>query len=345
VVKVRIRLARCGAALVLFATVACGGGAEAETSSLRLGYFPTITHAPAIVAVEEGLFTAALGSEATLQPVTFNAGPGAIEALFSDAADAVYLGPNPAINAFAQSEGAALRIIAGSTSGGAFLVVRPDLATAESLRGATIATPQLGNTQDVAARAWLAEQGLMTNLSGGGDVSLVPQENAQTLETFQQGEVDGAWVPEPWATRLIQEAGGTVLVDERDLWPDGRYVTTHLVVRAAFLEENPQLVELLLEGHLQALDLVNDAPVKAQEITNDGIEAITGKRLGPEVISTAWESLVFTEDPIASSLAEGARRAEAVDLLDPVDLDGIYALEPLNRLLESMGRPTVEGLS
>lgn len=151
-------------------------------------------------------------------------------------------------------------------------------------------------------------------------------------------------MPEPWATRLVQEAGGEVLVDEGDLWPDGRYVTTHLVVRAEFLDENPQVVERLLGGHVQALDLVNASPEEAQRITNQGLEAITGKRLDPRVIAATWENLEFTADPVASSLQEGARRAEEVGLLDPVVLDGIYDLEPLNGVLRELGRPPVQGL-
>ena len=155
--------------------------------------------------------------------------------MFADAIDITFIGPNPAINAYAKSNGEAVRVISGSTSGGAFLVVRPDINTAQDLKGKKIATPSLGNTQDVALRAWLKSNGLATDTAGGGDVSVVPQENAQTLETFIAGTIDGAWVPEPWATRLIQDGGAKVLVDERDLWPDGKYVTTHLLVATKFL--------------------------------------------------------------------------------------------------------------
>ena len=332
-------------ALMAALVAACGGDETAgEATTLRLGYFPNVTHAPAIVGDLEGFFTDALGEDVTLEVSYFNAGPEAVESLFGEALDATFIGPNPAINAYAQSHGEAIRIIAGSTSGGAFLVVRPGIESVEDLAGTTIATPQLGNTQDVALRAWLIEQGLSADTAGGGDVSIVPQSNADTLRAFQAGDIDGAWVPEPWATRLIQEGGGAILIDERDLWPDGLYVTTHLIVRTEFLEQNPTLIQHLLEGYLEAMRFVNENPAEAQTVTNDAIEAITGARLPDQVIAGAWENLTFTWDPIASSLQESADDAVEVDLLDPVDLSGIYALDILNRLLAEAGEAAVEGL-
>jgi NitT/TauT family transport system substrate-binding protein len=267
-----------------------------------------------------------------------------IQAMFAEGLDMSFIGPNPAINGFAQSDGEAIRIIAGSTSGGAFLVVRPGVTTPQDLAGGTIATPQLGNTQDVALRAWLITQGLSADTAGGGDVSIRPQSNADTLNAFRAGDIDGAWVPEPWATRLILEGGGVVLVDERDLWPDGLYVTTHLIVRTEFLEQNPGIVERFLEGYLAALEFVQQSPEEAQRITNDGIEAITGARLADQTIAGAWQNLTFTWDPIASSLVGSKDDAVAAGLLDPVDLTGIYALDILNRLLAAAGEEPVAGL-
>ena len=317
---------------------------SAPEGSLRLGYFPNITHATAIVGVEGGIFAEALGPEVSFETATFNAGSSAIEALLSGAIDATYVGPNPAINGFAKSSGTAIRIIAGVTSGGAYLVVEPEIDRVADLRGKKLATPQLGNTQDVALRTWLLENGLVTDAQGGGDVSILPQENSQTLETFAAGEIDGAWVPEPWATRLVEEGGGKVLVDERTLWPTGEYVTTHLIVRTDYLEANPAIVRALLAGHLEANDLVNADPAQAQKLTNQGIEQITGKLLPAAVIEAAWENLTFTVDPIAASLQGSADHATSVGLLDPVDLTGIYDLDLLNELLRLAGRPEVNGL-
>lgn len=329
-------------------TGAAGSLAAAQTpapaGTLKLGYFPNLTHATAIVGIESGIFAEALGPDVTFETPTFNAGSSAIEALLSGAIDASFIGPNPAINGFAKSSGTAIRIIAGATSGGAYLVVKPEIARVADLKGKKLATPQLGNTQDVALRTWLLESGLATDAQGGGDVSIMPQENSQTLETFAAGEIDGAWVPEPWATRLIQEGGGKVLVNERTLWPKGEYVTTHLIVRTDYLKTHPDIVRALLAGHLEANELVNSDPAQAQQLTNQGIEKITGKALKAAVIEAAWENLAFTVDPIAASLKGSADHATAVGLLDPVDLTGIYELRPLNELLRQAGESEVSGL-
>jgi NitT/TauT family transport system substrate-binding protein len=319
--------------------------ADAEPSgSLRLGYFPNVTHAPAIIGVQDGLFEEALGDGVELDTTTFNAGGEAIEALFSDAIDATFVGPNPAINGFSESEGTALRIVAGTTSGGASLVVREGIDSPDDLEGTTLATPALGNTQDVALRAWLLDQGYETDQAGGGDVSITPQDNPDTLTAFQQGDIDGAWLPEPWATRLILEGEGQVLVDEADLWPEGEFVTTHLIVATEYLEEHPANVRALIDGLLQAIDVANGDADKAQTITNDGIEADTTNRLADQTIAGAWENLSFTSDPIASSLEESKNDAVEVELLDEIDLDGIHDLAILNELLAERSEAEVDGL-
>ncbi|MGH8908843.1 MAG: ABC transporter substrate-binding protein [Egibacteraceae bacterium] len=339
-VAVALLVSACGGAGGAGSAQNAGEG-EGGAVTLRLGYFPNLTHATAIVGVANGLFTESLGPDVALATSTFNAGPQAVEALFSNAIDATFIGPNPAINAFAQSGGEAIRIVAGATSGGAFLVVRPGIDTPEALRGTRLSSPQLGNTQDVALRAWLAAQGLRTDLQGGGDASILPQENAQILETFRAGDIDGAWVPEPWATRLINEGGGHVLVDEADLWPGGQYVTTHLVVRTEFLAEHPDVVQRLLRGHLTATDFVNEQPEEAKTIVNDALETLTGRRLADTTIDTAWDHLEFTVDPISASLRKSADDAMSLGLLDPVDLAGIYDLTLINEVLAQAGRPQV----
>ena len=318
--------------------------AESSTApvDLRLGYFPNLTHAPALVGVQNGIFEEHLPATVTLEPLVFNAGPEAVDALFAGDLDITYIGPNPAINAFAQSDGEAVRIIAGSTSGGAALVVRDGIESLEQLAGATIATPSLGNTQDVAARSYFGEEGLAVDEDGG--VFIAPTANGDALAAFVGGQLDGGWVPEPFATRFVQEGNGHVLVDEADLWPGGRFVTTHIIVRTEFLDEHPDVVEAFLQGHLAALEAIEADPAAAQAAANAEIEALTDKRLDDTVLAAAWENLEFTADPIASSLAESAADAEAVGLLDPVDLDDIYDLAILNRLLGSSGGATVEGL-
>ena len=342
---------------LLVAVAACGSddskdAAKTDSSSdtteapvdVRLGYFPNITHAPGIIGVLGGYFEEHLPKGSALKPSTFNAGPEAVTALLAEQLDASFIGPNPAINAYAKSAGAAIRIVSGTTSGGAFLVVKDGIDKPADLKGKSLATPQLGNTQDVALRSWLADNDLSSTDTGGGDVKILPQANGDALTAFLSGSIDGAWVPEPFATRFIQEGGAHVLVDEADLWPGGQYVTTHLIVRTKFLNEHPQAVKALIEGLADAIDLTGSDPAKAKALTNQGIEAVTGKPLSAAVIDAAWKNLHFTLDPIASSLETSAKHAEAVDLLDPVDLKGIYDLKLLNEVLKARGEDAVKGL-
>ncbi len=308
---------------------------------MRLGYFPNLTQATALIGIEKGIFERAVGPNVEVEYNVFTAGPQAVEAIFGGALDAAYIGPSPAINAFARSRGEAIRIVSGATSGGAFLVVKPEISGPEDLLGKRVASPQRGNTQDVALRSWLASKGLQTDLTGGGEVSVIPQENAQTLETFRSGEIAGAWVPEPWASRMVIEAGGKVLVDERDLWEGGRYVTTHLIVRTRFLREHPEAVEGLLRGQVEANDFVNENSEEAKALASQAIAKVTGKPMPKPVIDAAWGNLTFTNDPIASTLRKSAEDASKLGFFGPVDLRGIYDLDILNRLLEQAGKQGV----
>ena len=315
--------------------------ADAEPVTVRLGYFPNITHATALVGVSKGIYAQKLGKD-KLETQTFNAGPAAVEALFAKAIDATYIGPNPAINAWAKSNRTAVKIIAGATSGGAALVVKPEITKAADLKGKTIATPQLGNTQDVAFKYWLKQHGLNVDAqTGTGDLKIQPQDNGITLQSFQDNQIAGAWVPEPWVTRLVQEGGGKVLVDEKSLWPGGNFVTTLLVVRTEFLKDHPDAVRRLLEGHVAATDYVNEHTAEAQTAANTEIERITGKKLAPGVITNAWKSLRFTNNPIAASLRTGAKHAESIGLLEPVSLTGIFDLKLLNEVLSAAGKEQI----
>jgi NitT/TauT family transport system substrate-binding protein len=308
-----------------------------EAPELRLGYFANITHAIPLIGAANGTFASELGGT-KLTTQIFNAGPAAVEAIFGGGIDAAYIGPNPSINAFAKSDGQAIRIIAGATSGGAQLVVRDGITSVADLRGRTIATPQLGNTQDVALRAWLKANGLQTSVKGGqNDVDIVPQENAQTLDLFKQGTLDGAWVPEPWASRLVLDGGAHVLVNEADLWPGAQFVTTNLVVRTAFLTQYPGTVAQLLEAQLATTDWIAAHDDQAKTQANDAIEALTSKKLSPEVLDRAWSNLTITNDPVASSVQTSADHAAQVGVSGKVDLHGIYDLTPLNDILRAHG--------
>ncbi len=306
------------------------GGSPAAL--LRLGYFPNVTHATAVYGDASGVLAGALGST-RLRTQTFPAGPAAVEALFAGALDAAYLGPNPTINAFVQSRGEAVRIVGGATSGGASLVVRPGISDVAQLRGARIAAPQTGGTQDIALRQFLTGHGFAVDRGGRGDVTVLAQDNPVTLSAFAAGHIDGAWVPEPWASRLVLEAGGSVLVDEKDLWPGGRFVTTHLVVRTDYLRAHPQTVRALLEGSVEANRQLNADPATARPVVNSALERLTGRPLPAATLDRAFSSMVSTDDPVASSLASSAEHAVAAGLLGEVDLRGIYDLTLLREVL------------
>jgi NitT/TauT family transport system substrate-binding protein len=344
------RLAFLAAAVaVLGGLAACGSGdatpaagaAPGTATALRLGYFPNVTHATPVVGVAKGFYAKRLGST-TLTTQTFNAGPAEVEALFAGGLDAGYLGPNPAINAWAKSKGA-IRIISGATSGGASLVVQPGINSAADLKGKRLASPQLGNTQDVALRAWLKSNGLTpSSQTEQGDVQVEPSDNATTLQLFQDKKIDGAWVPEPWASRLVLDGGGKVLVDEKTLWPGGKFVTTHLIVRSEYLDKYPQTVKALLEGQVDTVDWIAKNIAAAKSTVNAEIKRITGKALKDKVLDRAWSNILITNDPVASSLKKSADDAIAAGLLKSVDLKGIYDLTLLREVLSGGGQGTVD---
>jgi sulfonate transport system substrate-binding protein len=333
------------AAVVLGAMTACGSSAAdsgGSAATLRLGYFPNITHAVPLVGVAKGFYARRLGAT-TLQAQTFNAGPAEVEALFAGGLDAGYIGPSPAINAWAKSRGSAIRIVAGATAGGASLVVQPGITGPADLAGKRIATPQLGNTQDVALRAWLRSNGLTpSSQSERGDVQVEPTDNATTLQLFQDKKIDGAWVPEPWASRLVLDGDGRVLVDEKSLWPGGRFATTQLIVRTEFLDRHPETVRALLAGQLDTVDWIDSHAVEAKKTANDEIKRITGKALSGAVLDRAWSNIEITNDPVASSLKKSAADAVAAGLLKPVNLTGIYDLRLLREALSAAGQGSVD---
>ncbi|MFM7069729.1 MAG: ABC transporter substrate-binding protein [Actinomycetes bacterium] len=314
--------------------------AQQPPSSVRLGFFPTLTHAPALVGLHDGAFRRHLGA-VRLQPVAFDAGPQAVEALKSGAIDLTYIGTNPAVNAFVRSNGEAVRVVAGSTIGGASLVVRPNVDDASDLRGKRVASPQLGNTQDVALRTWLADHDLTVSTAGGGDVQVMPLGNAEIATAFQAGQIAGAWVPEPWATRLVADYDGKRLVDERSLWPKGQFSTAVIVVRSDFLRDHPTTVRAVIDGHLDALESIEVNPPKAQQAANAELAEYSGKALSPEVLTTAWSFLGFSADPLEAAIRQSAAHATAVGLLPSGPVDGLVDTGILNSALRRRGAAQV----
>ena len=312
---------------------------------IRVGAFPNITHAQAMVGKANGWFAKAMGPQVNIEWKSFNAGPIAIEALFSGAIDMAYVGPNPTINGYVHSDGEALRVVAGATSGGAALIVRRDagIQKPEDFHGKTIASPQLGNTQDVALRAWLKAHGIKT-VDKGGDVQVIPMSNPDQLNLFLKKELDAAWAPEPWATRLIREGNGRLFLDERTLWPKGQFVSTDLVVSTKFLRDHPDVVKNWLRGHVDLTDWINGHVAEARKVLNGEIHKETGKALPDDVIGEAFSHLQVTYEPLRPALLEAAKSAFEAGFLGSrmPDLSGLYDLTLLNQVLAEKGKKAVQ---
>jgi len=343
----RVLLA-AGVAAVTVLAAGCTSSATGAQSSdsgpvvLRLGFLANITHEPALVGIAKGFFTKDLGKNVELKTTIFSSGTEETTAILAGQLDAAYVGPNPAINAWQKSNGTAVKIISGAASGGASLVVKKGIASAGQLKGKSLATPSLANTQDVALRYWLKQHGLNTTPTGGGDVAIKPiKPNSAAVLEFTSGQIDGGWEPEPYATEMVQ-AGGTRLVNEASLWPGGKFVTTNLVVTQSFLKAHPSTVNGLLKGQIEANSYINADATAAANVANAELTKLLGKGLKPNVLSAALPYIHFTNDPIASSLTTDAQHAVAVGLLTPVkNLSGIYDLGPLNALLKADGQPQV----
>lgn len=339
-IMLALALAGCGSQ-----GTSSNGNSSSGPVTLNLAYYPNITHAVALVGVARGTFQQELGSNVKLSSKIFNAGPAEIEALFAGDIDIGYVGPSPAVNGFVQSHGQALRIIAGAASGGASLIVRPaaNIHTAKDLSGKKIADPQLGGTQDVSLRYYLKENGL-TPQDKGGTVQIVPTDNSTTLTLFKEGKIDAAWVPEPYATRLVVEDGGSRFIDERTLWPGGVFSTTEVIVRTAFLNAHPDIVNKFLQAHVDTIQYIQSNPTEAATYINNELIKIAGKGLKSAEITQALSYLTITYDPLSSSVSTQADRAYALGFLKSnPDLTGIYYLGPLNQVLTSKGLATVSG--
>ena len=317
-----------------------------EKKTLRIGYFPNINHAQAVIGLGRGDFQKALGDNVEVTTQTFNAGPSAMEALLANQIDVTYVGPGPAINGYVRSGGEALRIISGAASGGAVFVVRNDsgINSAQDLANKKFATPEIGNTQDVAMRNYLLENGYNTK-ENGGNVEVLTVKNPDIVTLFLTKQIDGAWVPEPWGETLVKEGGGKILVDERDLWPpEGKFVTTHIVVRPDYLQNNADVIKKLLEAHINETNWINSNKTAAIGPFNVELEKLTGKTLPGDVLNASLSRIDFTYDPIRLSLLQDANDAYKLGFLpEQPDLSGIYDLPILDQVLQEKGLPPVSG--
>lgn len=317
-----------------------------SANTLRIGYFPNVTHAQALFAVSAGVYQQAFGSEFSIHARTFNAGPTAIEALLTNTVDLVFVGPSPTLNGFAVTGSDFLRVIAGGASGGALFIIQPNLnlATDADFAGRKFATPQFGNTQDIAMKHYLRTRG-HTTLDHGGAVDVINAANPDILSLFRLRQIDGAWVPEPWATRLLREANGTVHLDERNLWPDGRFVTTHIVTTKRYLDAHRDIISKFLDAQVNVTLRLQQADDSDLQAINNAIENATGNRLSDATIAAAFQNLNMTYDPIGSSLATYLAWAQDLGFVPGgLRANPLYDLTLLNEILTRRGLPPVMGL-
>jgi len=317
----------------------------ATAKVLRIGYLTNVTHATALVGIQRGLIKSVVGSSGTqVQFTAFNAGPAEVEALKGGSIDAAFMGVSPAVSGYVSTHGSLLRIVSGTTTGGAQFITKPSIKTVADLRGKTFASPQLGGTQDVALRSYLAHKGYKTNVTGvGGDVTIAPTDNATTLAAFKTGSIDGAWVPEPWASRLVLEGNGHVFVDEKSLWHSGNFVTTQLVVATSYLNSYPGTVRSLIGSEYATNKWIAANQQAAKDAVQAQLLTDTGKNLTDAVINRAWGNITPTLDPLAASLAVSVNHAVDAGLLTNIGargVQGIYDLRLLNQLLKSKGQKT-----
>jgi NitT/TauT family transport system substrate-binding protein len=315
--------------------------AAAAPVTIRLGFLENITHSSALVGIKEGFFTKDLGKNVTLKLYPFSTGTEEATALLAGQLDAAYVGPNPAIKAW-QTGDKLIRVISGAASGGAQLIVKKSITSAPQLKGQKLATPSLGNTQDVSLRYWLKTQDLTTSPTGGGDVPITPiTPNSDAVLAFKSGSIAGGWEPAPYDAEMLAD-GGHVLVNEANLWPNGQFVTTELVATQSFISAHPTVIDGLLKGQIQANNFINTDKSAAETAANAELAAISGKSLKPSIVSASFAQIAFTNDPIASSLITDAQHAVDLGLLKPVSgLSSIYDLGPLNKLLAADGQPSV----
>ncbi len=334
--------AGCGSSSTGGSSGSSGSAASDQTVVLRLGFLENITHASALIGIKEGFFSKDLGKNVTLKLYPFSTGTEEATALLAGQLDAAYVGPNPAIKAWQTSGGNLIRVISGAASGGAELVVKKSITSAAQLKGQKLATPSLGNTQDVSLRYWLKSQGLTTSPTGGGDVPITPiTPNSDAVLAFQSGQIAGGWEPAPYDAEMLAD-GGHALVNEASLWPNGQFVTTELVATQSFIAAHPSAISGLLKGQIQANSLIAGDKSAAETAADAELASLSGKSLKPAVVAASFAQVSFSNDPIASSLITDAQHAVDVGLLKPVrNLSAIYDLGPLNKLLAAAGQPQV----
>lgn len=300
---------------------------ENHEKKIRIAFFPNIGHAVPIIGLEKGFFKESIGNNISLETRIFDSGPQVIESLFANSIDLAYVGPGPAINGFLNSKDQNIRILAGAASGGASFIVHPnsEINSIKDFEGKRIAAPQIGNTQDVSLRYYLSQNGLKPAEKGGTVIVYnIPNPDIYTL--FTKGDVDGAWVAEPWATILELELGGKRLFHEEELWHEGKFASVLLIANINYVQENPQVVSNFLDAHHRTVDWINKNPVQTRTIFNDFLDSYLGQPLPDEIVDVALSNILITGDPIPDSVESFAQKADSLGYLgrNGYNLDGIF---------------------
>jgi len=322
------------AVIAIAIIVGLGSGQEQSNhDQIRVAFFPSIGHAVPIVGLGNGIFQNGIGEEIKIETKIFDSGPQVIESIFSSSIDVAYVGPGPVINGFLKSSGNDVKILAGAASGGASFIVQPDsgLDSIENFNGKRIASPQISNSQDVSLRYYLASNNLQP-VEKGGTVFVLNISNPDIYTLFAKGEIDGAWVPEPWATMLVEELDGVRLFNEEKLWPNEEFASVLLIARTDYLENNPELVKNWLKSHEETVTWINSNPDKSKSIFDDFLKKHMGKSLPTKIIDESFSNLTITSDPIKNSVLTFAERADSLGYLGRTgyNLDGIFYQPDLN---------------
>lgn len=309
-----------------------------QNVNVRVGYFPNITHAQALVGKDQGSFQKAIGQTNKIDWKLFNAGPAEIESLFSGAIDLGYIGPGPAINGYVKSKGD-IQIIAGATNAGAIFVSKKGelIKNIKDLAGKKVAVPQFGNTQDLTLRHLMSQNGLK-DTTKGGTVEVRQESNADILTLLKKGDIDAALVPEPWGSRLIKEAGANIILDYRDLLLGGKYTTAVIVVRTEFLKDHPKIVEDFIKNHVDVTQYINKNPDKAKAIVNKQIAELTHKGISKDILDSSFKRLTVTNNPEKDSVFDFVKYSVDEGFLRTTpDTKDLFNLTILNKVLKEKG--------
>ena len=321
--------------IIAIAVIATIGGSldQSSRSKIRVAFFPSISHAVPIVGLENGIFENGIGEQIQIETKLFDSGPQVIESIFARSIDVAYVGPGPTINGFLKSHGKDIRILAGAASGGASFIIQPDsgLESIENFDGKRIASPQISNSQDVSLRYYLASNDLKP-IEKGGTVFVLNISNPDIYTLFAKGDIDGAWVPEPWATMLVQDLDGVRLFNEEKLWPNEQFASVLLIARTDYLENNPEIIQNWLKSHEETVSWINSNPDQTKSIFESFLKKYMGKSLPTKIIDESFSNLTITSDPIKNSVLTFAERADVLGYLGRTgyNLDGIFYETDLN---------------